>query len=345
MVAKYEGGKAHVVAELEAGEGEFKRIISRYEDPALLPVAQSTEFIGRLLTLGELVSEGENSTGDSKNDENAEKTQRILLLHKGKNGKSEFVMSARFADAAVIVKAQPNSEIALGSPDAPIYMKPQMRRDLEKKTGTYERRRLIDMTFDMSPKRADGKPAEAAMSWLACNSALKEKGRASAVRQFYWYNLDALDKKPLDIDHFDPRAFFSLSGDHLRALYKDSLRPWEESTAPGKASKLVTLKCDAEAVYLTIKGEETVSSTSLKMTGSTLAASFRPRDIANLFSILAKQHGAEFAFAMDEAGLLEVRWEDALSSYQVYLPTATNDARLQSRRVAPMRIDLPLAAE
>jgi hypothetical protein len=345
MIAKYEGGKAQVVAEVEAGEGEFKRLISRYEDPTLLPVAPSTEFIGRLLELGELVSEGESSSGDSKNAENVEKTQRVLLLHKGKNGKPEFVISARFADAALIVKAQPKPEIELGAPDVAIFMKPQMRRELEKKISTYERRRLIDMTADMTPSRADGKPAEAAMSWVACNSALKDKGRASAVRQFYWYNLDALDKKPLDTDHFDPRAIFTLSGDHIRSIYDEKLRPWDESVAPGKATKLVTLRNDADTVHVTIKGEETISVPSLKMTGPTLAASFRPRELSSLFAILANQHGAEFTFALDEAGLLELRWEDALSSYQVYLPTATNDARLQSRRVAPMRIDLPLAAE
>ena len=345
MVAKYEGGKAQVVAEIEAGDGEFKRLISRYEDPNLLPVAPTTEFVGRLLALGELVSEGENSSGNNKKDDDATKTQRLLILHKGKNGKLEFMISARFADAAVIVKAQPKSEIELGSPDAAIFMKSKTRRELEKKISTYERRRLIDMSSDMNPLRADGKAAEASMSWIACNSALKEKNSKNASGQFYWYNLDGQDKKPLDTDHFEPRAFFSLSGEHIRSIYNEGLNPWEKLTDARKASKLVTIKNDADTIHVTVKDEKTVSVPVLKATGPTVAASFRPRELSNLFSLLTKQHGAEYAFALDEAGLLEVRWEDALSSYQVYLPTATSDARLQSRRVAPMRIDLPLAAE
>ena len=72
---------------------------------------------------------------------------------------------------------------------------------------------------------------------------------------------------------------------------------------------------------------------------------FRPRELANLFSMLSHQHGSEYRFEVDDAGLLMVGWEDKFASYQVYLPTATKDGRLESRKVAPMRINLPLAAE
>jgi hypothetical protein len=61
--------------------------------------------------------------------------------------------------------------------------------------------------------------------------------------------------------------------------------------------------------------------------------------------MLAYQHGAEYRFEVDDTGLLMVSWEDKFASYQVYLPTATKDGRLESRRVAPMRISLPMAAE
>jgi hypothetical protein len=65
MIARYEGGKAQVVAELPAGEGEFKRLISRYENPDLLPVSDTTEFVARLMDLGGLVSDGEGSAEDN----------------------------------------------------------------------------------------------------------------------------------------------------------------------------------------------------------------------------------------------------------------------------------------
>ncbi|GLI94390.1 hypothetical protein [Methylocystis echinoides] len=127
MVARYDGGKAHVVAELPAGDGEFKRLISRYENPELLPVSDTTEFIGRLMELGQLVSDGEGS-GDK---DSKEKTERVLLSD-GKNGKPELVISACNADAALIVKARPKTEIDLGLTDEPLVMKERWRKPLER---------------------------------------------------------------------------------------------------------------------------------------------------------------------------------------------------------------------
>ena len=61
--------------------------------------------------------------------------------------------------------------------------------------------------------------------------------------------------------------------------------------------------------------------------------------------MLSRQHGSDYRFEIDDTGLLMVAWADQYAAYQVYLPTATKDGRMESRRVAPMRIALPQAAE
>ena len=339
MIARYDGGKAEVVAELPAGEGEFKRLISRYEDPALLPVADTTEFVARVMELGGLVSEGEGSSEDNA------KTERLVLTNM-KDGKAELVISASNADSAAIVKVQPKETIDLGIGDDPLYMKSKWRKELEKKVNTYERRRLIDFSYDLQPKQKDGKtPAEAPMAWVACNGALKAAGRSSASQQFYWYPVSKLESRPLEPCHFEPGVRFAIKADEVRSIYRGPLKAWEESKDSSKTSKIVTLKNDGDNLHVTIADGGSVTVTTEKAQGPVTLVKFRPRELANLFSMLSRQHESEYRFEIDDAGLLMVGWEDRFASYQVYLPTATKDGRLESRKVAPMRINLPLAAE
>lgn len=339
MVARYEGGQAHVVAELPAGEGEFKRLISRYEDPALLPVADTTEFIARVMELGGLVSDGEGSSEDNA------KTERLILTNM-KDGKPELIVSASKADAAAIVKVQPRESIDLGITEDRLYLKSVWRKELEKKVSSYERRRLIDFSYDLQPKQKDGKtPAEAPMAWIACNGALKDAGRSSANQQFYWYPIAKLESRPLEPSYFEPTVRFYLKAEEVRAIYRGPLKAWEESKDSAKTSKAVTLKNEGESLHVTIQDGGSVTVGVDKAEGQTTVVRFRPRELANLFSMLSRQHGSDYRFEIDDTGLLMVAWADQFAAYQVYLPTATKDGRMESRRVAPMRIALPQAAE
>lgn len=183
------------------------------------------------------------------------------------------------------------------------------------------------------------------MAWVACNAALKERNRSTATKQYYWYPVSKLDSRPLEPSHFEPSVRFTLKPDEVRTVYKGPLKAWEESKDSAKTSKLVSLKNDGDRLHLTIKEGDSVSVGTEKAEGPTTVARFRPRDTANLFGLLTQQHGSEYRFELDETGLLMVAWEDKFAAYEVYLPTAMKDGRLESRRVAPMRIALPQAAE
>lgn len=339
MIARYTGGNAEVVAELPAGEGEFKRLISRYENPTMLPVSDTTEFISRLMEMGELVSEGEGSADDGG------KTQRLILTNM-KDGRGELIISANNADSAAIIKVQPKDGIDVGIGQEQLYLRPSDRKKLEQKVSTYERRRLIDFTYDLQPKGKDGKrDVDAAMAWASCNGALKDAGRSSANEQYYWYPISKLASRPLEPCHFEPGVKFSLKADEVRSVYRGPLKAWEESKDSAKTSKIVTLKNEGDSLHVTIKDGGSVTVTTELAQGPMTLVKFRPRELANLFSMLAHQHGSEYRFEIDETGLLMVGWEDRFAAYQVYLPTATKDGRLESRKVAPMRIALPQAAE
>jgi hypothetical protein len=339
MIARYEGGNAHIVVELPAGEGEFKRLISRYENPNLLPVSDTTEFISRVMELGSLVSEGEGSSEDGV------KTERLVLTNM-KDGKPELMVSASNADSAAIVKVQPKEMIDLGITEDQLYLKTSWRKELEKNISSYEKRRLIDFTYDLQPKDKTGKKdVDASMAWASCNGALKDAGRSSATQQYYWYPITKLESRPLEPKYFEPSVRFVLKSDDLRTIYRGPLKAWEESKDSAKTSKMVTLKNEGESLHVTIKEGGSVTVGTEKAEGPVTVVRFRPRDLANLFSMLSHQHGSDYHFEIDDAGLLMVAWEDKFASYQVYLPTATKDGRLESRKVAPMRISLPMAAE
>ena len=345
MVARYEGGKAHVVAELPAGEGEFKRLISRYENPELLPVSDTTEYIARIMELGGLVSDGEGSSVDKDSDKDAGKTERLILTNI-QNAKPQLLISATNADSAVIIKSQPKEGLDLGITEEPLFLNTKLRKELEKKTASYERRRLIEFSVEHQPTQKDGKtPSEASMAWVGCNEALKAAGRSSATQKFYWYPITKLVSRPLEPNHFEPSVRFTLKREDVRTVYRGPLKAWEESKDSAKTSKLISFKNEGESLHVTINEGGSVTVGIDQAQGPNTLVRFRPREFANLFSMLSRQHGSDYQFELDDTGLLMVAWEDKFATYQVYLPTATKDGRLESRRVAPMRLSLPLAAE
>jgi hypothetical protein len=72
---------------------------------------------------------------------------------------------------------------------------------------------------------------------------------------------------------------------------------------------------------------------------------FRPRDLHDLVLTLTKQHTESFVVEGDTGGLLKVSWADHLGQYSVYMPTATNEGRQESRRLIQMRPEDAVAEE
>ena len=72
---------------------------------------------------------------------------------------------------------------------------------------------------------------------------------------------------------------------------------------------------------------------------------FNANDFHGLLKCLMTHHASSFTFTGDEAGVMEINWDDNLSQYKVYMPTCDKEGRLETRRIAPMRIKSPSMSE
>jgi hypothetical protein len=62
-----------------------------------------------------------------------------------------------------------------------------------------------------------------------------------------------------------------------------------------------------------------------------VSVGLRPRDIADLFKLLAEQNTDSFVIQADPNGLLMVRWSDKFGEYEIYLPTVNDKGGLKDR--------------
>jgi hypothetical protein len=65
---------------------------------------------------------------------------------------------------------------------------------------------------------------------------------------------------------------------------------------------------------------------------------FRARDLYAVVRLLIQQPTDSFEISGDDAGLLGIAWKDPVGEYTLYLPTTSDDGRLQGRCLAPMRL-------
>ena len=139
--------------------------------------------------------------GNTKSGEKI-RVQRIVALRPhGENG-SEFVISARSADASPIIYARPKNVEDLGRPDRTMMLTLQTRKRMEHFLRDANVRRHIEIKADTNPKRADSSEAKSPMSWIGGNVTLLAQSSKNAQQQFYWSDMLNVDQKPLDVEKF-----------------------------------------------------------------------------------------------------------------------------------------------
>ncbi len=111
-----------------------------------------------------------------------------------------------------------------------------------------------------------------------------------------------------------------------------------------KNSRTVKLVYKQDILSVSLKDEAGTDIELTQSSGDMCEMPFRPRDMHDLFAILVEQHGSQYTLTGDDGGLLEISWSDKMADYWVFLPTSSSDGRLQTRRVAPMRLSTPQMA-
>ena len=331
MLGRYADGKVEIVGEMPMTDAELNATVSKFNDDQLLPTNDRVEFVARVMSLGKLVDEGHDSDipEDGMKAGKKEKVQRALTCIPHAKSGVELMVSARFASASAIIKAVPYPDkFLLGAIKSPMMMPKEESQKLEKALLERSARRLLDLLPDVT---------NGELSWTLENSALMGKDSDNAQQNFTMQSLAAEVHKPLNISAFDEMFDVEITKDELRGLYESCLKVWKGLPADKKAGKKATLQfIDGQMTYQ-FSGEPDYSC-AVDATGSVAETmQFRPKDLELLVKILLEQPVKEFSIIGDTDGLLCITWADTLGEYSVYLPTATKEGKLETRRIVPLK--------
>ncbi len=241
LIGRYADGKVEVVDEIPLEEGEIDSTLSRLDADLLLPTNDSSEFVARVLALGDLVEEGKVTTKTRDGTvagQNLKEQRTFSLLRDAKGNTQLMISSASHAESSVVIKAWPDtSRVSLGEARVPMVMSRKSQHDLEKMLSDRAIRRLIDIVATDDSAGAGAAPTQP-LSWIASNSALIAKNHATGRRTFFWEDMTQRDFKPLDINNFCPQVNVSVSAADMVKLYEQRLKIWR-----GKENdRLMTLR-------------------------------------------------------------------------------------------------------
>ena len=321
LIGRSTGEKIEIVKELKIDEKVSKDVLAKQDAQDVLPTQAASEFIGRVVNLGELVTledTADKTEFDLKAGEPV-KAERVMTLVPDEKAGFGIVISARRADASVVVKAYPKAEaINLGKIAAPVFMQGSKVGLLSKLVSKASDRRLF--TFS----RGD---TNGAISWKAVNIAVDPMKMSKASRSFIWSDLATEMEKPLDVVDFRPTAEESFSMERIKS---------HATEIAGKTSA-DSGKTIPETVGLHLNGSKADNDEGKTKKSFTM----RVKDLASLFNALLSQMTEEVTMRGDTGGLVMAAFEDELARYEIYVPTASADRkRLQNRRIEPMDFDV-----
>ena len=332
VLGRYADGKVEIVGEMPMIDAELNATVSKFNDDQLLPTNDRVEFVARVMSLGKLVDEGQDSDipEDGMKAGKKEKVHRALTCIPHAQAGIELMVSARFAPSSAIIKAVPHADKALfGAVKSPMMMPKEDSQKLEKALVERATRRLLDLLPDVT---------NGELSWTLENSALLAKDSDNAQQHFTMQSLAAEVHKPLNISAFDEMFDVGITKDELRGLYEKCLKVWKGLPADKKAGKKATLQfIDGQMTYQ-FSGEPDYSCAVDATESVAETMQFRPKDLELLVKILLEQPVKEFSLIGDTDGLLCITWADTLGEYSVYLPTATKEGKLETRRIVPLKV-------
>lgn len=316
-------------ADLYALVGERMLETSASVDPSSL-------FVSRVLALGELVECGVSSalTLNSNPHGDKLKSERVLSLRTVADKSVELVFSAKHADASTVIIARPTSKALNQSASVqPVYL-PSNYIEVAREMLTGPTRSLVCFEAEVNPLRKDGTPALSPLAWQLINEALKHNEDAGLMRRLYWSRLSEAEYLPVDVEQAKFTASAQLDAVTASNACADLLKDYAKA------------KAGAEPVTITVSGGQlTVQASSsgsivLAPAKGSLSLKMRGKDLHNLLNVLGELKVATVALSLDSGGLVRVQWSEDCGSFEVNIPTLNAKNEPESRRFAPMVIDM-----
>jgi hypothetical protein len=340
MAGRYDNGQINVLGSYAVNDDEINDVVERLNNPSLIPVSPSTEFLHTAFDFGGLVETGRMTNKTEANSPNGEylKEARAMTLRTTDDGGAQLVASGLYSEVSVVVYARPvASAIELGASAQCLQLDARGRKSLELLLKDRSARCLGKIEPVTTPTRSDGTPAVSPLAWRLTNSALTAKNRKNGELKFYWNSMANRIYKPNHVIGFAPTAAALITRAALEAAYDNFLHQWKGKTDKKQLSRLITLTFNGQDVVLSSPAVPNHTIAVSPLEAGVTRVTFRPRDLHNLVEKLVKQPVESFEVAVDPNGLLQVKWADNHGAFEVYVPTCTAEGQLIARCVGQMR--------
>lgn len=340
-LGRYGGGKVELVSTVclpATGTDDLLRLFATELGPK---APGSISFVGNVLDLADLIEEGRLSQHkeDGLTAGKPLKEERVLALTP-----ECLLITARYADACVVLKARPAQTVSLRLSTTPIMLEKSDCDRLAAFIGNRAVRPLMSVNF--------------APDWSGPDDVQWAITKGDATDVFAWIAVGPQVHKPMTVDAFVASCAVDIAKSAIVQLLVDRLEAWESNqTALRKAAKaagtsskvtktrkVIALTFEEGSLRYAMDGDAPLELPASGTMQSPVQLSFRPRDLLVLFRKLAGLPVATFQLAADERGMLRVSWSDSFGSYEVYQPVVNSRGHLETRCFAPLRGNFKRAA-
>lgn len=289
----------------------------------IAPKQKNTDFVARVLKLGELIERGVPYHRSVDGNPHSEKPKSTLGLtvRKGANGTPELVCSGRYTDVSAVIVARDKGDLLAqcGNLQSSTLLGKYLSRLERELNGSSDS--VLSLGAIPEPTGQNGKPCVSQLAW-----EMKNLADSNAVDRLYWARLSAVKFKPLHVEERSWQAEFSIDLGAVAGSLFTSLVGY--SGAKTNANP-VSLNVEGGTVHLNVRNDKPVA---LGSAGGAHCVQLRGCHLQRLFLTLSNWQVSEVSIAIDTGGLVRFSWEDATGEYTVYLPTVDSKGALVSRR-------------
>jgi hypothetical protein len=342
LLGRVVDGSVEVIGEADVGEKRLADVVAKHGGKSAGQPYAGSEFLWNLLSLGDLVAEGQATKlprNGLQGDDTLKVERRLVLKNTDMDGNFEVMISARNADASIIVKGKPNEAVVkLGPPVGLLGLTARSYEAVYDLLSDPINRSLWDVSALHNPTRADGMAAKNSPAWVAHCSVLQAKGSKNHTKTFYLNDITKAHNLPLDVDGFRPEVLQDLKKTDLVAMYRDRKNGWDVIKKADKTGQIMSLEFKNSQLKLKALGQDDYTVTTNGNGSFLMSLPFRAQDLMAVLGKLCEANTEVFTLSADKAGLLVIQWADSAGTYQICLPTANAEGRMQSRRLAPISL-------
>lgn len=342
LLGRVTDGSVEVIGEADVGEKRLAEVVAKHGGKSVGQPYAGSEFLWTMLSLGDLVAQGQATKLPRNGLQGADTLKverRLVLKNTDMEGNYEVMISARNADASIIVKGKPNkSVVKLGPPVGLLGLTARSYEAVYDLLSDPINRSLWDVSALHNPTRADGTAAKNSPAWMAHCAVLQKNGSKNAKKTFFLNDITKAHHLPLDVDGFRQKFALAVNKADIVDLYANRKAGWDKVKKADRTNQAVTLEVKNQHMALKSAGYADYVIPTQGSIPPNVGMVFRAQEFMAVLAKLCEVDTPTFTVCGDTGGLLIIRWSDSAGTFEVCLPTCTTDGRLQSRRVAEISL-------